>query len=331
MTEAAPSPHPLEPSDARMLDEFVRHLLLERHLSRHTAAAYEGDLCSLARFLERGGSTLPQASHASLRRWLAHLATRGFARSTVGRRAAAARTFYSWATRRGMVERDPALLLASPSPASRLPLVLKESEATILATAPGEDPIGLRDRAAIELMYGCGLRVAELCGLDVDDVDLLDRRVRVRGKGGKERMVPLGDYAAGAVRAYLDRGRPELLRTIGPAGSPEPPRRRGAVLAGSADREDSSAALFVSRRRGRMGPRGARAMVERWARLRLPGRKVSPHTFRHSFATHLLDGGADIRAVQELLGHASLATTQRYTHLSKSRLFDAYRQSHPRA
>jgi len=212
--------------------------------------------------------------------------------------------------RRGLIEADPAALLAHPAGASRLPSVLKASEAEALATAPPPtDAVGLRDRAALELLYGSGIRVAELCALDLGDVDLDRRRLRVLGKGGKERVVPIGDYAAEALETYLERGRQALLP---PAQAP-------------------TEAIFLNRRRRRMTPRDARAMVERYARATMQGRTVSPHTLRHSFATHLLEGGADIRSVQELLGHASLATTQRYTHVSRGRLFDAYRRSHPRA
>lgn len=285
-------------------------------------------MASLALFLTRGGGGLSSATHASIRRWLAQLAARGYSRATVRRKAAAVRTFYVWATRRGLVENNPAAMLARPSASSRLPTVLKPTEAEALASSPSaEDALGLRDRAALELMYGSGLRVAELCGLDVDDVDLEQRRLRVMGKGGKERVLPIGDYAADALRTYLEEGRPAMMGTLAgrPAdGSP-------AQAAGQKLDPAEARALFFNRRRRRMGPRDVRAMVERYARSTMQGRKVSPHTLRHSFATHLLEGGADIRAVQELLGHASLATTQRYTHVSPRRLFDAYRRSHPRA
>ncbi|MGH2556060.1 MAG: tyrosine-type recombinase/integrase, partial [Actinomycetota bacterium] len=207
---------------------------------------------------------------------------------------------------------------------------LKVFEAELLTTAPdsSSDAVSLdsaharmlRDRAVLELLYGCGLRVAELCGLDVDDVDVDGQRVRVMGKGGKERVVPMGDFAARAVRDYLSDGRSAFI-------SPPDPKTGTSSAPDPADRS----ALFFNRRKKRMGPRDARAMVDRYVREVLEGRKVSPHTLRHSFATHLLEGGADIRSVQDLLGHASLATTQRYTHVSRGRLFEAYRQSHPRA
>ena len=302
----------MAPGDLGAIDAFVDHLLLERRLSTHTAQAYRTDLVSLGVFLRRAGRSLFEADYRVLRRWLAHLGTRGYARTSVARKAAAIGTFYVWASRRGMVEANPAALLSRPARASRLPGVLKVAEAERLATAPTPaDAVGLRDRAMLELLYGSGLRVAEACGMNLDDLDLEGRRVRVMGKGGKERVVPMGDFAAQALAQYLESGRAAFL----------PPDARSGG-------ED---ALFLNRRKKRMTPRDARAMVERYVRVTLSGRSVSPHTLRHSFATHLLEAGADIRAVQELLGHASLATTQRYTHVSRTRLFDAYRQSHPRA
>jgi integrase/recombinase XerC len=308
----------------------VDHLQFERGLSAHTVQAYRNDVSSLATFLARGGRSLLDADHAVLRRWLAQLRTRGYARSSLHRKAAAVRTFYVWATRRGLVAANPAALLSGPSPASRLPTVLKAGEAELLATAPAVagraradtkdvgEPRLLRDRAALELLYGCGLRVAELCGLNVEDVDLEGQRVRVMGKGGKERVVPMGDFAAQALREYLRFGRGFLAPPVEGSGS-------------QFSDPTVQSALFFNRRRKRMGARDARAMVRRYVDGVLQGRKVSPHTLRHSFATHLLEGGADIRTVQDLLGHASLATTQRYTHVSRGRLFEAYRQSHPRA
>jgi integrase/recombinase XerC len=204
---------------------------------------------------------------------------------------------------------NPATLLISPKLGSRLPGVLKPGEADSLVEAPfADDAWAVRDRALLELLYGCGLRVSEACGLDLGDVDLDRDRVRVLGKGGKEREVPIGDAAADALRSYLKDGRREAPAE---AGDPK--------------------AFFRNRRGKRLSARDARAVVEKYRRLVLAGRRVSPHTLRHSFATHLMEGGADIRAVQELLGHASLSSTQRYTHVSRGRLFDAHRQGHPRA
>ncbi|HEX9890483.1 MAG TPA: tyrosine recombinase XerC [Actinomycetota bacterium] len=291
-----------------LIEAFTRHLTLERRLSPHTVDAYRADVQGLATFLERGRTPLGEARYEQLRRWLAHLATRGYARSTMARKAAAARAFFAFCAHRGLIPRDPASLLAAPAVPRKLPPVLKQAEAQALVEAPeGHDPRALRDRAVLELLYGAGIRVAELCGLDVDDVDLGRGRVRVMGKGRKERSVPLGEPAVDAVRAYLRDGRPRLVR-----GRPGHP-------------------LLLNGRSKRMGPREVRSIVEQYRQAVLPGRRTSPHTLRHSYATHLMEGGADIRAVQELLGHASLATTQRYTHVSKRRLFGAYRDSHPRA
>jgi integrase/recombinase XerC len=294
--------------DIRLIESFLRHLALERRLSEHTVASYRADLHGLAEFLARGGSAIPQATHAVLRRWLANLQTRGYARASIARKAAAARSLYRYLARKGLVEANPAALLAAPKAASLLPAVLKPGEAVALVESPGgDDPLELRDRAILELLYASGIRVSELCGLDVDDLSLERNRVRVLGKGSRERDVPLGEVAAEALDAYLRRGRRALL----PAGG--------------------NPALFLNRRRRRMTPRDVRGMVEQYRQRVLAGRRASPHTLRHSFATHLMEGGADIRAVQELLGHSSLAVTQRYTHVSRGRLFTAYRDSHPRA
>jgi integrase/recombinase XerC len=295
-------------SDEEAIHTFLQHLELERRLSPRTVRAYADDLAGLATFLERSGSDLRAASYQQLRRWLAHLSTRGYARSSISRKAAAVRSFYRFAARRGMVPVNPASMLSGPRVPSLLPSVLKAGEASRLVEAPGgDDRWTERDRAILELLYATGLRVSELCGLDVDDLDLHRRRVRVMGKGGREREVPVGDSAADALGAYLSGARRATL-----------PERGGA-------------ALFFNRRGKRLGPRDVRSLVEKYRDEILAGRRVSPHTLRHSFATHLMEGGADIRAVQELLGHASLATTQRYTHVSRGRLFDAYRRSHPRS
>jgi integrase/recombinase XerC len=294
--------------DARLVEAFLDHLRLERRLSPRTVEAYREDLTGLATFLRRGGVELSGATHALLRRWLAHLDTRGYARSSIARKAAAARSFYRFAVRRGLMAASPASTLASPKVPRRLPSVLKVAEAGDLVSAPEPiDEWARRDRAVLELLYASGLRVSELCGLDVDAVDLAHGRVRVLGKGNREREVPVGDIAADALRDYLGEARPALVPAAG------------------------SKALFFNRRGNRVSPRDVRSIVEKY-RARIPaGRRVSPHTLRHSFATHLMEGGADIRAVQELLGHASLSTTQRYTHVSRGTLFGAYRRSHPRA
>jgi integrase/recombinase XerC len=306
----------LPSSEVGLVEAFRDHLRLERHLSSHTVAAYRRDLIQLATFLHRNGSSLQRADHPALRRFLAQQHTLGYACASIARRVGAIHTFYRWASADGRVERDPALLLGRPKVVNRLPTVLRPSEAAALSEAPAtqaaddvgpmERAVELRDRALLELLYGSGLRVGEVTGLTVDRVDLDRGRVLVLGKGSKEREVPMSDFAVDALGAWIATGRPAMAA-------------------------EGSRALFVNRRRRPLDPRDARRIVERYGGRLLPGRRVTPHTLRHSFATHLLEGGADIRAVQELLGHASVATTQRYTHVSRSRLFEAYERSHPRA
>jgi len=300
--------------DERLIDAFADHLALERRLSPHTVAAYRRDLSQLATFLGRQGRSLVSVSYPELRRFLAQQATLGYARSSIARRVGTIHTFYRWAVSHDAVERDPAALLGRPKVRNRLPAVLRPREAAALVEAPEpgrevepfQRGVALRDRAILELMYGSGLRVAEVAGLTVDRLDLTRGRVIVMGKGSKEREVPLSDPAMVAIATYLAEGRAPMA-------------------------EEGSAAAFFNRRKKPIGTRDIRRLVGRYGARTLSGRRVTPHTLRHSFATHLLEGGADIRAVQELLGHASVATTQRYTHVSRSRLFDAYRQSHPRA
>jgi integrase/recombinase XerC len=308
------APEDLPHDDARLVDRFVRHLADERRLSPHTVAAYRRDLVHLATFLVRQGSGLAAAEYPQLRRFLAHELTLGYARASIARRVASIHTFYRWAVSHGEIPGDPAALLGRPKVASRLPVVLRPGEAAALVQAPHPEvewePVGravaLRDAAVLELLYGSGLRVGEVAGLTLDRVDLDRERVVVMGKGAKEREVPLSEPAVDALRSYLAEGRNRLSAP-------------------------GSAALFFNRKRKPLGTRDIRALVGRYGGRMLSGRRVTPHTLRHSFATHLLEGGADIRAVQELLGHASVATTQRYTHVSRSRVFDAYAKSHPRA
>ncbi len=304
----------LPASQRELIDAFLAHLRLERHLSNNTLTAYRTDLLHLATFLHRSHLGLASADHATLRRFLAQQHALGYARASIARRVGAIHTFYRWANDAGRIDQDPSLLLGRPKVANRLPTVLRVGEAAALmeepASTPEDDPTAVavrrRDEAILELLYGSGLRVSEITTLTTDGLDLDGGRVHVVGKGSKERSVPLSEYAVGALRVWLADGRPVLAT--------EPTR-----------------ALFVNRKRKPMGPRDVRAMVDGYAGSLLPGRRVGPHTLRHSFATHLLEGGADIRAVQELLGHSSVATTQRYTHVSRTRLFEAHERSHPRA
>ena len=318
-------PEGLPPTETELLHAFEDHLALERRLSPNTVAAYRGDLEQLATFLVRNRTSLGDAPYPLLRRFLAQQHTLGYARATIARRVGAIKTFFRWAVSAGRVEIDPSLLLGRPKVVNRLPSVLRPNEAGTLAEAPGsegmkevaegdvdplEHAVALRDRAVLELLYGSGLRVGEVAGLTVDRIDVPRGRVLVLGKGSKERDVPISEYAADALRDYLAAGR--------------------ARMASEGSREGSRH-LFFNRRRKPFSERDIRSMVERYGATLLPGRRVTPHTLRHSFATHLLEGGADIRAVQELLGHASVATTQRYTHVSRRRLFEAYERAHPRA
>lgn len=300
------------PGVSSVVDEFAVHLRAQRGLSENTVRAYVGDLADLAGYARRHGvPTLTDVGIATLRGWLASMAATSRSRATLARRGAAARTFYAWAARTGRVAQDPALRLASARPAQHLPTVLdQEAAATLLETARTRaddgDPVHLRDWAALELLYATGVRVGEVCGVDVDDLDLGTRTVRVTGKGDKQRVVPVGEIAVDAVEAWLARGRPALATsTSGPA-------------------------LLLGRRGGRVDQRQLREAVHRVARLAEVD-DVAPHALRHSVATHLLEGGSDLRSVQEVLGHASLATTQRYTHVTADRLRASFEQAHPRA
>ncbi|MFI7587752.1 tyrosine recombinase XerC [Spongisporangium articulatum] len=318
---------------------FVRHLGPERGLSQHTIRAYRGDVEALLRFVVGPGDTpetpgvlesspTPTLDLATLRAWLASMAADGAARSTLGRRAAAARTFTAWLHRTGRATEDPGLRLRSPKRGRPLPAVLRADQAGALLAAagtarsaekrpePGEiddnaaklsAAVTLRDRAMLELLYATGVRVGELCGLNVTDVDDERRLVRVFGKGGKERVVPYGLPARNALDVYFAQARPVLART----GSPP--------------------AVFLGARGGRIDQRRVRQVVYDAAEAVDGAPAVGPHGLRHSAATHLLDGGADLRSVQELLGHATLSTTQVYTHVSVDRLRASYRQAHPRA
>lgn len=304
-----PSGGPELPADiARAIDAFVVHLERERGRSRHTVRAYRSDLTDLL----QGPARLTDLDLAHLRTRLAETRTAGASRSTLARRAAAVRTFTAWAVRTGLLETDPAARLGSPRAGTVLPEVMDAAQAGVVLAAAGsgaaeDDPEALRDLAVLELLYATGVRVAELCGLDVDDVDQGRRTLRVLGKGGRERTVVFGVPAERALRRWLDRGRPAL-----------------AVAA-------SPPALLLGVRGGRLDPRVARTVVHR-AVSSVPGvPDTGPHGLRHAAATHLLEGGADLRYVQELLGHATLSTTQLYTHVTVDRLKVVHDQAHPRA
>jgi integrase/recombinase XerC len=293
---------------------YAQHLSRVRRLSPATVRAYAADLRDLSATVP--GARLREVDLEVLREWLWQATQRGDARSTLARRTAAARGFFAWATEEGLVSTDPSLRLVAPRRGRTLPQV-----ATVegvrgmldgLATrASVGDPVELRDHAMLEVLYGAAVRVSELTGLDRDDVDLDRATVRVLGKGSKERVVPFGTPARRAIEAYLSRGRPAFVA-----------RAAGAT---------PGAALFLGTRGARISPRAVYDVVARELGEVLGTAAVGPHALRHSAATHLLDGGADLRAVQELLGHASLGTTQIYTHVSSERLAATYRLAHPRA
>jgi integrase/recombinase XerD len=293
--------------------DFLAYLEFERGLSRNTLEAYRSDLLQFGRFLERRRLSAADASAADVSDFLTELATGGedtrpASPATVHRKAACLRSFYRHLRREGVRESDPTATLSAPRRSRKLPGVLTRGEVERLLAQPnGTEPASLRDRALLELMYACGLRASEAIGLEVRDVDLEERVLRARGKGSKERVVPIGQAAAKAVETYLARGRPGLVK-----GRPEP-------------------ALFVNFRGGALTRQGLYKIVRRHAASAGLADRMSPHTLRHTFATHLLAGGCDLRSVQEMLGHADVSTTQLYTHLSSERLKDVYFRAHPRA
>jgi integrase/recombinase XerC len=295
---------------ASVRERYVDHLTFERGLSEHTVRAYAGDVSSLFEHAHRMGcEDASDVTIGVLRSWLARLHSGGASRATLARRASSARVFTAWATRDGLISADPGVLLASPKGRRALPEVLRVDEAAAVMRAAGDDtsPRGLRNAAIVELLYATGARVSELCGLDVDDVNAGRHTVRLLGKGAKERTVPLGEPAVAALGSWLARGRPRFATS------------------------ESGAALLLGARGGRIDPRTARQVVHERLKAVDGVADLGPHGLRHTAATHLLEGGADLRSVQELLGHATLATTQIYTHVSIERLRATYERAHPRA
>jgi integrase/recombinase XerD len=301
------------PRIERMILDFLAYLELERGLSRNTLEAYRSDLLQFGEFLRRRDLTLNATRHGDIAAFLSELASGTAERppvaaATLARKVAALRSFYRHLRREGALEHDPTADLRGPRKTRTLPRVLTREEVTRLLGEPrGADPRALRDRALLEVMYACGLRASEAIGLELADVDLDEGVLCARGKGAKERLVPIGRQAVGALRAYCRSGRPALI---------------GA-------RAESR--MFVNRRGTRLTRQGLYKIVQGHARRAGLQEKMSPHTLRHTFATHLLAGGCDLRSLQEMLGHADLATTQVYTHLSAERLKDAYFSAHPRA
>jgi integrase/recombinase XerD len=311
VSSATPPQTPADPE--RLILDFLAYLELERGLSRNTLEAYRNDLLQFGKFLQRRRLDVLTVTHGDLAGFLAELAA-GFgerpavAPATLQRKAACLRSFYRHLRREGIIEHDPTAELRGPPKTQRLPQVLSREEVTKLLREPrGMEPRALRDRALLEVMYACGLRASEVIDLQLSDVDLEESMLRARGKGSKERLVPIGRQAILALRAYLQRGRPLLVRQ-----TPEP-------------------CLFVNSRGHGLTRQGLYKIIQGYARGAGLESRMSPHTLRHTFATHLLAGGCDLRSLQEMLGHADLATTQIYTHLSAERLKETYFSAHPRA
>ncbi len=327
MSSSDPSPAASPPARATarasegiepLLLDFLAYLELERGLSRNTLEAYRSDLLQFGCFLERRRLSPIEAGHGDLAAFLSELADGSqerppVAAATLQRKAACLRSFYRHLRREGIIEHDPTAELRGPPRTKRLPLVLSREEVGVLLHAPsGSEPRALRDRALLEVMYACGLRASEAVGLQLADVDLEEGMLRARGKGSKERIVPIGRQAVAALHVYLERGRPVLVGV-------------------RVDRAEVGQSLFVNRRGSGLTRQGLYKIVQGHAARAGLRDRMSPHTLRHTFATHLLAGGCDLRSLQEMLGHADLATTQVYTHLSAERLKDAYFSAHPRA
>jgi integrase/recombinase XerC len=300
---------------AAELAAFDRHLADERGVSRHTRAAYGSDLGRFARFLSAvffsrplGAVSASDVDALAVRSYLAHLRAEGLAKASIGRHLSALRTFFAFLKREGHVATNPATAIATPRRDRTLPRTLSVSEAGAVVEAKGrEGLLGARDRALLELLYATGLRVSEVVALTLDDVDLAARQVRTVGKGRKERIVPFGRAAGEAVKTWL--------------------KERAGMRPAAKD----ARFVFLNAQAGRLTDRSVRRILDRAVLAADVSRHASPHALRHSFATHLLEAGADLRSIQELLGHASLSTTQKYTHLDAERLLEVYRKSHPKA
>jgi integrase/recombinase XerC len=326
------------------LVEFLEHLRLNENASRHTVRAYDSDLSQFLAFLAcrdgrtRAELTMVDFDHLNIREFLGDLHRRGNTRSSAARKLAAIRTFSRYLRREGILEGDPAALVGTPKREQRLPAHLGEAEmSTLLEMPDGSQPLGRRDRAILELFYASGLRLSELVGLDLGDVNLNGRMVRVLGKGGKERIVPFNRSTETALRVWLrDRelfvaaepgprtALPDRPRTTPTTRTNRPGTHTRATRAGKPP-------LFLNYQGGRLSTRSVDRLVRKYVAACSTRFGISPHALRHSFATHLLERGADLRAIQELLGHARLSTTQRYTHLNAAQLMDVYRKAHPKA
>jgi len=288
----------------RYIEKFINYLKVEKNASDHTITNYTIDLDAFSVFV--GDKDIAAIDHLALRRFLAEMRAKNYAKRTVARKLASLRSFFRFLFREGLIKKNPITAISTPKLDKRLPVFLDVDKVARLVQAPQEsDAAGLRDRALLETLYSAGIRVSELVGLDVDDVDLISGIIKVLGKGHKERIVPIGEPAIAAIRRYIDK-RPE--RKI----------------------KDKDA-VFLNKSGGRLTDRSVRRVLDKYIRICSITEKISPHSLRHSFATHLLDRGADLRSVQELLGHMNLSTTQIYTHVTMERLKTVYDKAHPRA
>jgi len=287
----------------KYIQKFIRYLEIEKNYSQHTVVNYKGDLEDFNRFL--GGAEVEKVDYLTLRKYLAVLKEKSLGNRSVGRRLSALRSFFKFLTRESYIKVNPILMLSSPKLDKHLPSFLTEDEVTRLIESAfakdKDDLLGPRDRAILEAFYSSGLRISELVGLDVDDIDFISGILKVRGKGKKERIVPVGEAALSAIKKYLDR------------------------------KKKPTQAVFLNKNNKRLTTRGVRGIVDKHIHSVGIRQGVSPHTLRHSFATHLLNRGADLRTVQELLGHANLSTTQIYTHLTTDKLKSVYDKAHPHA
>lgn len=291
----------------KYLEQFLRYQRVERNASAHTVVNYQRDILQFIQFLCDDEAEVTAISRSKLRQYLAHLQQGGYARSSIARKLSSLRSFFRFLVAEGVCSENPLQHLATPKQEKLLPGFLYQAECFGLLDAPDDSELGKRDRAILELLYATGIRVSELVGLDLYDIDFGQGYVRVFGKGAKERIVPVGRTACVAVTGYLTESRPRLAQA------------------------SSGRALFLNRLGGRLTDRSVRRLVDKYVDMAAIQQHVSPHTLRHTFATHLLDNGADLRSVQELLGHASVSTTQIYTHVTKERLKAVYSQAHPRA
>lgn len=332
-------------SHPRLVEQFVNYLKFERHFSPYTARCYEADLRQYVEFLDPEAQRVPAAEAEIeggeavsdevaptgidgrmlaadamvIRRFLAHLDNFGYSPATTARKIATLRSFYKWLLRQNLVASNPMILIRTPKQVKRLPKAITVEQVDKLLSMPdNRDTLGARDRAILETLYSTGVRVSELVELNRFDLELDGQTLRIRGKGKRERIVPLGSHAMAAIRHYLTVLDPD-------------PRFSEKVAGALPDASVVAAPLFINKNGGRLSSRSVRRKLDKYLAMADLDSTISPHTLRHSFATHLLDNGADLRSVQELLGHQSLSTTQVYTHLSAMRLKDSYREAHPRA